>query len=76
MSGVTGIRDMGALWPIAEQQALQRRIESGAVLGPRLVLSVAWVDAAPGSWPGMFLADTPEEARAVVERIAAEGWAA
>ncbi len=76
INGVTGIRDMGALWPIAEQQALQARIEAGEVLGPRLILSGAWVDAAPGSWPGMFLADTPDEAREVVDRIAAEGWAA
>ncbi len=76
INGVTGIRDMGALWPIAEQMALQARIEVGEVLGPRLVLSGAWVDASPGSWPGMFLADTPEAARAVVDRIAAEGWAA
>ncbi|SFI31626.1 amidohydrolase family protein [Jannaschia pohangensis] len=74
--GVTGIRDMGALWPIAEQQALQTRIEAGDVLGPRLILAGAWVDASPGSWPGMFLADTPEQARAVVAQIAAEGWAA
>ncbi len=76
LHGVTGIRDMGALWPIEEQQALQQRIESGEVLGPRLILSGAWVDAAPGSWPGMFLADAPAEARAVVDRIASEGWAA
>jgi hypothetical protein len=76
INGVTGIRDMGALWPIAEQQALQSRIEAGEVLGPRLILSGAWVDASPGSWPGMFLADTPEEAHAVVDRIASEGWAA
>ncbi|MFC6689198.1 amidohydrolase family protein [Jhaorihella thermophila] len=76
INGITGIRDMGALWPIADQQALQARIETGDVLGPRLILSGAWVDASPGSWPGMFLADTPEEARAVVDRIAAEGWAA
>ncbi len=76
LHGVTGIRDMGALWPITKQQALQARIEAGEVLGPRLILSGAWVDAAPGSWPGMFLADTPGEARAVVDRIAAEGWAA
>jgi hypothetical protein len=74
--GVTGIRDMGALWPIAQQRALQGRIEAGEVPGPRLILSGAWVDASPGSWPGMFLADTPEEARAAVDRIAAEGWAA
>jgi hypothetical protein len=76
IKGVTGIRDMGALWPIAEQMALQARIEAGEVLGPRLVLSGAWVDASPGSWPGMFLADTPEAARAVVDQISAEGWAA
>lgn len=76
INGITGIRDMGALWPIAEQQALQARIEAGNVLGPRLILSGAWVDAAPGSWPGMFLADTPDEARAAVDQIAAEGWAA
>ena len=76
INGVTGIRDMGALWPIAEQQALQARIETGEVLGPRLILAGAWVDASPGSWPGMFLADTASEARGVVDRIAAEGWAA
>jgi hypothetical protein len=74
--GITGIRDMGGLWPISEMKALQARIEAGEVIGPRLVLSGAWVDAAPGSWPGMFLADTAEEARMVVDRIAAEGWAA
>src|SRR6056297_1515797 len=76
INGVTGIRDMGALWPIEDQQALQASIETGEVLGPRLILSGAWVDGSPGSWPGMFLADTPQEARAVVDRIAAEGWAA
>ena len=76
INGVTGIRDMGALWPIAEQKALQARIEAGEVLGPRLVLSGAWVDASPGSWPGMFLADTPEDARQVVAQVVAEGWAA
>lgn len=76
INGVTGIRDMGALWPIAKQLALQARIEAGETLGPRLVLAGAWVDASPGSWPGMFLADTPEAARAVVSRIADEGWAA
>ncbi|MEQ8743011.1 amidohydrolase family protein [Parasphingorhabdus sp.] len=76
INGVTGIRDMGALWPIAEQKALQARIETGEALGPRLVLSGAWVDASPGSWPGMFLADSPEDAREVVARVAAEGWAA
>ena len=76
VNGITGIRDMGALWPIAEQKALQARIEAGEVPGPRLILAGAWVDASPGSWPGMFLADTPGEARTVVDRIADDGWAA
>ncbi|MEO0703447.1 MAG: serine hydrolase [Pseudomonadota bacterium] len=76
LNGITGIRDMGALWPIADQQDLQARIEAGEVLGPRLILSGAWVDAAPGSWPGMFLADSPDEAREVVDQIAGKGWAA
>jgi hypothetical protein len=49
VNGITGIRDMGALWPIRDQQDLQARIDSGAVIGPRLILSGAWVDAAPGS---------------------------
>ncbi|WP_156423858.1 amidohydrolase family protein [Erythrobacter sp. YT30] len=76
MHGITGVRDMGALWPIEDQQALQAKIETGTVLGPRLILSGAWVDARPGSWPGMFLADTPAEARKVVAQIEEEGWAA
>lgn len=76
INGITGIRDMGALWPITEQQALKERIETGEVLGPRLILSGAWVDASPGSWPGMFLADTPDQANDVVAQIASEGWAA
>lgn len=76
LSGITGIRDMGALWPIETQQALQAQIEDGEVLAPWLVLAGAWVDARPGSWPGMFLADTPREARAIVAQVAAEGWAA
>ena len=41
-----------------------------------MILSGAWVDASPGSWPGMFLADSPSEARDVVDQIASEGWAA
>ncbi len=75
-NGITGVRDMGALWPIERQRALQARIEAGETVGPRLVLSGAWVDASPGSWPGMFLADTPDQARAVVDEIAAQRWAA
>jgi hypothetical protein len=76
LNGVTGIRDMGGLLPLDDQKRIAAGVEAGSILGPRLVLSGAWIDAAPGSWPGMFLADTPEEGRARVKEIAAQGWAA
>lgn len=76
INGVTGIRDMGALLPFERQQQIVAEIESGDRRGPRVILSGAWVDASPGSWPGMFLADTPQEAGDVVQDIAAQGWAA
>lgn len=76
LHGITGIRDMGALWSIEDQKQLQKRIDTGELVGPRLILAGAWVDASPGSWPGMFTADTPAEALDVVGEIEAEGWAA
>lgn len=76
LHGVTGIRDMGALWSIDAQLALRDSIEAGDVLGPRIIVSGAWVDAPPGSWPGMFLADSPAAAKSVVDTIAEQGWAA
>ena len=76
LNGVTGIRDMGALLPIGEQQRIGAAVEAGAILGPRLILSGAWIDASPGSWPGMFLADTPAQGRAIVRDIGRQGWAA
>jgi imidazolonepropionase-like amidohydrolase len=76
LNGVTGIRDMGALLPLDEQKRIAADVEAGRILGPRVILSGAWIDASPGSWPGMFLADTPEEGRARVREIAEQGWAA
>jgi imidazolonepropionase-like amidohydrolase len=76
LNGVTGVRDMGGLLPLDEIKRIAAAVETGEVIGPRIVLSGAWVDASPGSWPRMFLADTPEQARAVVQRIDDEGWAA
>ena len=76
LNGVTGVRDMGALFPLEEQKRIRAAVEAGEMRGPRVVLSGAWVDASPGSWPGMFLADTPAEARARVAEIAEQDWAA
>jgi hypothetical protein len=76
LNGVTGIRDMGALLPLEEQKRIAAGVEAGSILGPRIILSGAWIDASPGSWPGMFLADTPQEGRDRVRAIAKQGWAA
>ena len=76
LNGVTGIRDMGAILPLADQRRIAGEVEAGTRIGPRVIVSGAWVDAPPGSWPGMFLAGTPDEARARVAEIAALGYPA
>lgn len=76
LNGVTSIRDMGALLPIEEQKRIASDVEAGLLSGPRIVLSGAWIDASPGSWPDMFLANTPTEGRARVQEIKKQGWAA
>jgi imidazolonepropionase-like amidohydrolase len=76
LNGVTGIRDMGAILPLEAQRAVSEAVEAGVRIGPRMILSGAWVDAPPGSWPGMFLAATPQEARARVREIKALGYPA
>jgi Amidohydrolase family len=76
LNGVTGIRDMGALLPLNEQKRIAADVEAGRISGPRIILSGAWIDASPGSWPGMLLADTPAEGRARVKEIKEQGWAA
>jgi imidazolonepropionase-like amidohydrolase len=76
LNGITGIRDMGALLPLKEQKRIAADVEAGRIQGPQMVLSGAWIDASPGSWPGMFLANTPAEGRARVKEIAEQGWAA
>ncbi|WP_176559532.1 amidohydrolase family protein [Rubellimicrobium roseum] len=76
LNGVTGIRDMGGLLSLEEQRRIAAQVEDGTRRGPRVIPSGAWVDAPPGSWPGMYLAATPGEARSRVREIAALGWPA
>jgi Amidohydrolase family len=76
LNGVTGIRDMGALLTLDQLKQIAARVEAGEIPGPRVILSGAWIDASPGSWPGMFLADTPVQGRARVDEIVTQGWAA
>ncbi|MFI9404774.1 amidohydrolase family protein [Nocardia sp. NPDC052316] len=68
--GVTGIREM---WGFPEIHDLRRRIEQGAVLGPRIVLASSIIDGPPGIWPGSTVVSNEAEARAAVRRSKHEG---
>jgi len=69
-NGVTGIRDMGSgLDPVLR---LKQRVESGDLLGPRLVVSGPILDDDPSVWPGSLPVDHPEEARAAVSMLVRE----
>ncbi|MEO1250884.1 MAG: amidohydrolase family protein [Pseudomonadota bacterium] len=74
LNGVTSIRDMGALIPLAAQRAVNLEIAAGDRIGPRIINAGAMIDGPPGSWPGQMVAATPEEGRARVREAAALGW--
>ncbi|WP_439659103.1 amidohydrolase family protein [Lentzea sp. HUAS TT2] len=65
VQGVTGIREMMGL---PEVHDTRRRIESGEILGPRMVIASAIVDGPAAIWPGSDVVRTPDEARAAVRR--------
>lgn len=74
LSGVTGVRDAGALRSLPEQQRIAAAIERGERVGPRLVLAGALIDGPPGSWPGQMVAASPDEGRQRVRESKAAGW--
>ena len=65
VQGVTGIREM---WGMPETHDTRRRIESGELLGPRMVIASTIVDGPAAIWPGADIVRTPDEARAAVRR--------
>ncbi len=67
-NGVTGIRDMAD--PLDELKTCRSNVESGIVLGPRMVFSGMIVDGPKPCWPGISIAvSTPEEGRRAVETV-------
>ena len=69
-AGVTTARDVGNERELAI--ALRDAIHDGKILGPRLLLA-GLIDGAPDGL-GVALAGTPDEARAVVQRYALDGY--
>ena len=74
LNGITGVRDVGALRTLPEQQRVAAAVERGERVGPRLVLAGALIDGPPGAWPGQMVAATPDEGRQRVREAKAAGW--
>lgn len=70
VNGVTGIRDLGAV--LKETDALRAKIDSGELLGPRIVRTGPTLNGALNA-PFHRVIATPDEARAAVEELAAVG---
>ena len=69
-NGVTGIRVM---WGSPEDYEWRKEIETGALLGPRMVIASPLVDGPKPYWPGSISVSTAAEARQVVDRAKQSG---
>jgi imidazolonepropionase-like amidohydrolase len=69
-NGITGIRDMGGDLKILKER--KSRIERGEVVGPNMVISGPFLDGGKAEEYSLS-ANTPEEARAAVDKVKAEG---
>jgi imidazolonepropionase-like amidohydrolase len=71
-NGVTTVRDMGGLLPLL--RPTRAALADGSLLGPRLIAAGAILDGPEPVHPEVSIAvDTPEEAIAAVESVAAAG---
>jgi imidazolonepropionase-like amidohydrolase len=70
-NGVTGVRDMGSdLDPIL---AARRDIESGKLVGPRMIVSGPMLDGPKSQFPSAIALATPEDGRRAVATLAGRG---
>ena len=70
-NGITGVRDMGSdLEPIL---AARRDVASGALLGPRMVISGPMLDGPKSQFPAALAIATPEEGRRAVIMLKGRG---
>jgi imidazolonepropionase-like amidohydrolase len=74
LAGITAFRDTGG--PLAEQNLLRDEIESGKRIGPRLYLAGPILNQRgrnPARTEGEHFVQSPEEAKALVDKLAASG---
>lgn len=72
-NGVTSVREMGGPMPAADQVRWRNDVESGAALGPRLVVSGPFVDGPRPIWPGSIKVSTEEDGKQAVDTLTAAG---
>lgn len=72
--GVTSARDAGDVSGTSSAPALEG-LRSGRFAGPRLVSCGYFVDGPDPLWGNSLVVETPEQGRAAVRRLAAEGFA-
>jgi len=70
--GVTGVREVGSYLDFVH--AWREEVESGRVVGPRIVGTDRLIDGVPPVYPGIAtVARTPGEARLIVEIMSRRG---
>ena len=70
-NGITGVRDMGSdLEPIL---AARRDVASGALLGPRMIVSGPMLDGPKSQFPAAIAIATPEDGRRAVVMLKGRG---
>src|SRR5262245_24527463 len=70
-NGVTFVRNM---WGAPHHLIWRKRIESGALLGPRIFTAGPIMDGNPPIWSGSAVVESPEEADRVVAEQKAVGY--
>ncbi|MGI9104217.1 MAG: amidohydrolase family protein [Terriglobales bacterium] len=71
-SGVTSVRDLGN--DTDKLLAMRKSFDDGTAVGPRVVMAGLMDGRGPFAGPTKVLVDTPEEARAAVDRYAKLGY--
>ena len=70
-NGVTGVRDMGSELDVV--QNWRNLIESGSLIGPRIVTPGPMLDGEKSPFPSVMIIKTPEEGRRAVEELKKRG---
>lgn len=73
INGVTGIRDMGSLVPLARILRVRAEIDAGNRLGPRILVAGPLIDGFNTAWAAPSGAPTSEEAARAVRLLVEQG---